>query len=347
MKVFISHSFKDEDQALAQKLKEVLSTKGMEGYLAEKEKKYTLLISEKVQKRIKESDHLVAIITKNAMASASVNQELGYALREGIKPIIMLEKEVKEMGVLTYGRDPEEFSRESFDKSCVNIRDFLIGEGPRIKTNDKDLEHLKQTVYTPIFNKIDNIFNNPVNRRKSPEDFLSNLSALDKLKLELDVKKILEEYTKARNEWARLFHTLNFDYENQKSQLIPIITKVFAKENMLDETGSIILTSDQTMAPKDWIQAFSWVIVETRIKNGEELYDRLVDYSIETGIGHEKWLKKFNNGHPNLFQNIFDALPELRKNFTTEFLNEDWEKIKEKTFGLLRDLQEKLKNKLV
>ena len=73
MQVFISHTFKSEDQILAANLKEILSEKGIEGYIAEKEKQYTILISEKIQRRIKESDHLVAIITTDALASASVN----------------------------------------------------------------------------------------------------------------------------------------------------------------------------------------------------------------------------------------------------------------------------------
>ena len=220
MKVFISHTFHDEDKLLAEKLQQILSEKGIDGYIAEKEKQYTLLISEKIQNRIRESDHVVAIITKDALASASVNQELGYALREGINPIIMLEEEVKKMGVLTYGREPEEFTRENFDQPCINIRDFLIGTEERTKTNEKDLEYLKQNVYTPIFNKVDNILNNPVNRRKPPEDLMVKLSPVDKLKLESDMKETLRNYTTKRNEWADLWGTLNTDYAEQRKELV-------------------------------------------------------------------------------------------------------------------------------
>lgn len=347
MKVFISHTFQEKDKSLAEMLQKILSQKGIIGYIAEKERQYTLLISEKIQKRIKESDHVVAIITEDALASASVNQELGYAIREGINPIIMMEKIVKKMGVLIYGRDPEVFTRENFEQSCINIRDFLIGTGSRAKITDKDLEYLQLNVYTPIFNKIADIFTNPDNRRKPPEDFLKNLVAFDKLKLESDVEEILQNYTKARNKWAELDHTLNSDYADQQEKLVSIISQVFASEGLLDDYGSIIFTSNSGMAIKDWLGAFSSVVVDTRIKNAEEFYEKLMIYSKEIGIGHERWLKQFRDEHPNLFQNIFNVLPELRKNFNTKFSNEDWEKVKENTFNLLKELEEKLKTKLV
>ena len=347
MQVFISHTFKSEDQILAENLKEILSEKGIEGYIAEKEKQYTILISEKIQRRIKESDHLVAIITTDALASASVNQELGYAIREGIDPIIMLEEEVKKMGVFTYGREPEEFTRENFKQSCNNVRDFLIGLGPRTKTSDNDMEYLRDNVYAPIFNKVANIFSNPVNRRKPPEDFLSKLSAVEKLKLESDVEEILQNYKHTRDEWENLFHTLNEDFEIQERKLTPIVSKIFSEEGMLNQSNSIILTSNTTMTVKEWLHAFSWVITETRIKNADEFYECLLAYSKETGIGHERWLKKFREEHPTLYPKIFEVLPELRTNFNTEFSNEKWEEIKKITFKLLGELQEKLKKKLV
>jgi len=134
MKVFISHTFSDNDKELATKLQGILATKGIDGYLAEEKKEYDLLIRDKIKTEIEKSDHMIAVVTNKARESASVNQELGYALREGIKPIIMLEENAKE-GVLTHGIEPEEFTRENFEQHCFNVLEFVIQKGERKKEN--------------------------------------------------------------------------------------------------------------------------------------------------------------------------------------------------------------------
>jgi len=130
MKVFISHTFAEDDQELALSLQKILSENKIEGYLAEKQKEYDLLIRDKIRKEIQKSDHMIAIVTNKAKESASVNQEIGYALREGILPIIMLEDNAKS-GVLTHGIEPEEFSRENFERHCKNVCNFILKKGPR------------------------------------------------------------------------------------------------------------------------------------------------------------------------------------------------------------------------
>ena len=137
MKVFISHTFSDEDQKLALKLQQILGEEKIEGYLAEKKKEYDLLIRDKIRKEIENSDHMIAIITNKARESASVNQEIGYALREGIKPVIMLEENAKE-GVLTHGIEPEIFTRENFEQHCINVKDFIFKKGTRQRITEKE-----------------------------------------------------------------------------------------------------------------------------------------------------------------------------------------------------------------
>lgn len=128
MKVFISHTFSARDKELASILQEILSEKKIQGYLAEEKKEYDLLIRDKIRNEIEESDYVVAIVTNNAKESASVNQELGYALGNNIPIIIMLEEEAK-VGVLTYGIEPEEFTRENFVEHCKNVRTHILEKG--------------------------------------------------------------------------------------------------------------------------------------------------------------------------------------------------------------------------
>lgn len=80
MKAFISHTFFEAELKLAEKLQQILSHAGIDGYLAETRKAYDALIRDKIIKEIKSSDHMVAILTEETFDSASVNQELGFAL---------------------------------------------------------------------------------------------------------------------------------------------------------------------------------------------------------------------------------------------------------------------------
>lgn len=158
MKVFISHTFFDEDLKLAENLKQILKENGIDGYLAETRREYDRLIRDKIIDEIKKSDHMIAILTEKSFDSASVNQELGYALREGILPVIMLEKKAKQ-GVLTFGIDPEEFTKETFSESCIRVLKHINDKGmrPKVAENLSDLSEKMDKIESKIDNPQSNV----------------------------------------------------------------------------------------------------------------------------------------------------------------------------------------------
>ena len=137
MKVFISHPFKDE--ILATTLKQILEEKGINAYMAQRVKEYEVKITEKVVTEINNSDYVVAIITKNTRASASVNQELGYAQGRNVPRIAMIEKKGSKIGVLLHGMDSENFTREDFIQSCNEVRNYLLKQKHLPKRNTENL----------------------------------------------------------------------------------------------------------------------------------------------------------------------------------------------------------------
>ncbi len=139
MRIFVSHPFKDEDLAI--KLKQILEeVKEIdEAYIAQRVKEYELLIRDKIKHQIEISDYVVALITRNTLESASVNQELGYAQGKNI-PIIPLIEEDAKIGVLIYGLDVEKFNRENFKDAFKNVRGYIVKKGPRNKTSGKIID---------------------------------------------------------------------------------------------------------------------------------------------------------------------------------------------------------------
>ena len=114
MKAFITHAFGGDDESLGNALKEDLEAAGIGGYMAEKAQRYDLLISDKIRQEIDGSDWLVAIITRRSQASASVHEEIGYALGRRVRVALMVEEGVEKSGVLVYGREYEVFRLEEF-----------------------------------------------------------------------------------------------------------------------------------------------------------------------------------------------------------------------------------------
>ena len=135
----MSHPFKDEDLALTLKqiLEEVKEID--EAYIAQRVKEYELLIRDKIKQQIENSDYVVALITRNTVESASVNQELGYAQGKNI-PIIPLIEEDAKIGVLIYGLDAEKFNRENYEDAFKNVREYIVKKGPKNKTSGKIID---------------------------------------------------------------------------------------------------------------------------------------------------------------------------------------------------------------
>lgn len=119
------------------KLSSIFSKKlkehGMDGYLAEARPEYELLIRDKIKNEIKSSDYLVGIMTETALISASVHEEIGFAIGTDIPVLLMVEEGLKEKGVLIYGKEPEYFTENFFEPSCENIIKFLKSKGERKK----------------------------------------------------------------------------------------------------------------------------------------------------------------------------------------------------------------------
>lgn len=133
-KIFISHTFTEKDRELALKLGEILKKHDMDGYLAEKQPEYKLLISDKIKGEISGSSCLAAIITTNSPTSASVHEEVGFAMGKDIEVLLMIEKSKEMEGVLAYGKEPEYFTVDDFAASAERIAHYIDEKIPE-KTN--------------------------------------------------------------------------------------------------------------------------------------------------------------------------------------------------------------------
>jgi len=341
--VFISHKFVKPDQKLALELRKELRKNQIDGYLAESTREYELLIGDKIREAIDKSKFVVAILTKNSQTSASVNQELGYAL--GIKKpiLIMIEKGV-EHGVLTHGRDPEEFSRGSFSNHCKPIVDYILNKG---KQNSQITpEILREKVYPELYDKMMTIHENPDKFKILTVNPWKDISPSFKLKIEDDIKQLFEEFTSKLSDWHTTLSRVNQNFTINKAKLGEIISPSFAQVSLTKPDGYIILDSHASQQPEAWIDAFKFIIFDEEIINEQILYEKLVKYARDTENGHLRWLQDWKTQKPTLFGHIFDTLPQLREVLRIDFFNEEMQKEKENISILVEKIIKTLEKRI-
>ncbi|MCV0431477.1 toll/interleukin-1 receptor domain-containing protein [Nitrosopumilus sp.] len=312
MKVFISHTFANEDRTLSERLEKILAKMDIEGYLAEKSPEYDLLIRDKIRKEIEDSDHMVAIITNNAKESASVNQELGYALREGINPIIMIEKDAT-VGVLTHGIEPEIFQRDNFDEHCNKVRNFLLQKGSRVKVTPEERRWVLDNIYRPLYNEIKVLDNEKVFLTQKLEDPITSVDSFSQFKLDSELRELFGNLSLEIKQWNSMSVAKEREFSYKQHEIGNIFKKCFGKAGLLRDDSDIILSSHSWQEPHHWVEAHKEVLLfEPDITNGDDLYKKLYAKAMLRDDEHVQWLKGFKK-HAGLYDCLFDVLSDARK----------------------------------
>ena len=344
MKVFISHTFVEDDQELALTLQKILAEENIDGYLAEKKKEYDLLIRDKIRTEIENSDHVVAILTNKARESASVNQEIGYALREGIKPIIMIEENAKE-GVLTHGIEPEEFTREKFKQHCINVRNFIQEKGSRKKGESENIDWLISNVYTDVYNKLMRFNEKSSNLEEIPPNVWKELEPIAKLKTEPEIADMLKEYDLELEKLKVMFSTITDGFTINTRRLGEILFPAFEKTGMIKDDKMIILNETTSQESRHWIEAFKIILFDDSIDNSKELYNKLVKFSRDSNNGMVQHLEYWMQHFPEIFERIHELLPKLCENLQIQVTHKDLINQREYLQGIIRKIVDKLENR--
>ncbi len=163
VKIFISHV--EDNYDLAKTLKEILEESELieEAFIFEDKKKYGKAVDKKIINEIIHSDYLIAIFTDDSLASASVNQELGYAQALGMERIPMVQKDSK-IGFLIYGDEKLIFTDDDFKDKCVEARRYIIESGPKPKYPKEETEliqksaHYRQFIQHAMIMFLDEVF---------------------------------------------------------------------------------------------------------------------------------------------------------------------------------------------
>lgn len=132
--IFVSHSFKNHD--IVEKMAKSLRQPDAELYVAEADRQYGESLPSKIMKAIDACDAVIVIITKEANGSASMNQEVGYALGKE-KLIIPMVEEGTKVGVLLQGLEFVEFSLSRLEEALGKIVTYVAKKASTKRMNTK------------------------------------------------------------------------------------------------------------------------------------------------------------------------------------------------------------------
>jgi hypothetical protein len=134
MKVFISHSTKDIK--IVDRFVDKLKSIGIEPYVAESDIQPGTILWEKLESNIKNSNCVLAIITKDGSRSKSVHQEIAAANALKIRVVPIVEKGVDLKGVLA-GREYIVFDKNDPDQALINASRYL--SNLKLKKENKEI----------------------------------------------------------------------------------------------------------------------------------------------------------------------------------------------------------------
>ncbi len=174
-----------------------------------------------------------------------------------------------------------------------------------------------------------------------PPNPWNDIDHYSKLKAEPEIKELFEKYSEQLDKWHRLFIERENDFFHQQKELAEIIKNPFEKAGLIDAHGSIPLHKNESITPENWLHTFRLVIFDPTLRDAGTFYEKLMDFSIKTKNGHQKWLENFNN-KSDVFRYMVKILPDLRTKFKTEVTDEDLHNQR----MIIQDLIEKLKTVL-
>lgn len=115
-----------------------LKTRSIDSYTAEHDAQYGKPLTAKIQNAIRNSDAVVAIITKNN-PSPSVEQEIGFALNEGIHVIPVVEDGAR-VGFMLNDLEQMRFKNSNIEDACDKVARYITKELESDEDEDEDDE---------------------------------------------------------------------------------------------------------------------------------------------------------------------------------------------------------------
>ena len=181
---------------------------------------------------------------------------------------------------------------------------------------------LREKIYQELYDKMVSIQQNPDKFSTIIKNPWKELSPSYKLKIEKDVKKMFEHFTIQLDHWNELLSTVNHSITLNQIALGEIIREPFAKVSLIKSDGHIILDERSSQEPKHWIDYFKFIIFDESISSGTILYEKMLNYAKEKGSTEPNWLIRWHTEKPQLFDEIYRVLPDLRKQLRVDFTDD-------------------------
>jgi len=222
----------------------------------------------------------------------------------------------------------------------------IIDKGPRKKIKSEDLKQLIQNVYEPCYNQMKNVY--------AAREFITDVPANPwknevshtwKLKTEVEIKELFEEYSKELVIWNQMYIERENDFLHQETKIAESVSVAFERAGLINKNNSIVLDARHTMDVKNWVHKFRYVLFDPVNANATKLHKKLVEFAKLTDDVHARWLDRLSE-RTDLFRYLAQILPSIREEFDTKISDKELELEREKLKVIIEKLTLALEEKL-
>ena len=131
-RIVISHSNHEDDRALLREVRSTVGRLGFEAYVAEEDSRLDRPLYQKILENVRAADGILLLLTKHAMKSLDVREEIGYArmkkeMQGGMKIMPLVARGVRPTGLLA-GAEYVEMDTRNIASAMDTVAAVILDE---------------------------------------------------------------------------------------------------------------------------------------------------------------------------------------------------------------------------
>ena len=216
----------------------------------------------------------------------------------------------------------------------------------KVPLASKESVFAREKIYPSLYDKMVALLNQQDKFQRIIENPWNELPPSSKIQVGENIKNLFERFSDELSKWNNTLSRLDSKYVTNQKHLGNLIGNAFSNESLLRKDGNIGLDNTTSVAPKDWLDTFRFILFDYTITDDSILYQKLIAHSISTQNGHQKWLENWKQNQPAIFKQIFDIISELRHQLVLDVSLESLDNEKNMLENTIKKIISKLEVKL-
>lgn len=178
----------------------------------------------------------------------------------------------------------------------------------------KTKQEVIETIYIPLYDEIMKLEIEPF-FDSVVDNIWTIMASHKKVRTDKTVKELFLKYENLGKEHRELWNDWIHAYRSNEVVFVSSIKEVFNSFGITFTDDNILLTSANYIPFSYFVAWSKWILFDNKIKDGKELYKKLLDYINPRHPEMEAWLKNLHEENPDFFNQLFVKLKVITKDF--------------------------------